>query len=499
MASGLLGRLVEALNCEQVVYCHWKGNFSLPEVLSGEKDFELLVDRQSLAQTTAILLRLGYKPAAVKWESETPGVSHYYGYDPQRDQFVHVHLCDDVVTGESFINSHWLPFEAMLFANTSDMGGLRMPSRSAELVVFTLRTFIRYGSPLDLMYLIRESGRIQEQFRWLQDGTDPNEVLGLVGEFCPVVDQQLFSRCLEALRAPTSIHRKILVGRQVRGRLQVYARFSSLGRLLAYAQLLWGQGLRRLSANRRNKTLRAGGAIIALVGPEATGKSTLAEECRRWLGGVFAVKVIHAGKPPSTWLTAPMNKALPLIRRLLPGLRTSRLEGHVSTNRPTGSPSASGGLPALIYALRAVSVAWDRRQLLVKARRSAAHGDIIICDRYPSETIGTMDSPRLRECSAQTGIGPAIHNWLARLEHRLYEQIPPPDIVLQLNVSLETAKQRNRERIKADKESDAYVESRHRQHQDWHKAGTRHSYDIDTGQPLAETILSVKRAIWESL
>ena len=110
-----------------------------------------------------------------------------------------------------------------------------------------------------------------------------------------------------------------------------------------------------------------------------------------------------------------------------------------------------------------------------------------------------MDSPRLRENPSKSGVTSTIYNWLARLEIWLYKQISPPDIVLRLKVSIETAKKRNRERIKAGKETDTYVESRHRQNQEWYNSETKYIYDIDTEQPLAETILGVKKAIWESL
>ncbi|MGE5250277.1 MAG: hypothetical protein ACM3QS_08705, partial [Bacteroidota bacterium] len=65
--------------------------------------------------------------------------------------------------------------------------------------------------------------------------------------------------------------------------------------------------------------------------------------------------------------------------------------------------------------------------------------------------------------------------------------------------SVETAKMRNRERIKAGKETDAYLESRHRQMREWSRPGTRHIDDIDTEQPLDETIRCVKQAVWEAI
>jgi thymidylate kinase len=155
------------------------------------------------------------------------------------------------------------------------------------------------------------------------------------------------------------------------------------------------------------------------------------------------------------------------------------------------------GLSSLLYALRLVVLAWDRQRLILKNRRRAAQGEIIVCDRYPSRTVGAMDSPRLVEEPIKTGLVASIYNRLARLEKQLYQQIPPPDIVLKLRVSLETAKKRNRERNGQDGE--AYLEARHRQSRAWHMPETRNVYDIDTEQSLTETILCVKKAIWESL
>jgi thymidylate kinase len=100
---------------------------------------------------------------------------------------------------------------------------------------------------------------------------------------------------------------------------------------------------------------------------------------------------------------------------------------------------------------------------------------------------------------APQGLGGWLYNQLARLEARLYQQMPPPDIALRLTVALETAKQRNRDRIKPGKESDAYLESRHRQSREWQRAGTQTIYDVDTGKSLPETILEVKKRIWAGL
>src|SRR5690606_41327822 len=48
--------------------------------------------------------------------------------------------------------------------------------------------------------------------------------------------------------------------------------------------------------------------------------------------------------------------------------------------------------PSLLYILRMMVLAYDRRSLLRRALRSATGGTIVICDRFPSSTPGAMDS-----------------------------------------------------------------------------------------------------------
>jgi thymidylate kinase len=495
----LIQNLVATLNQSGISYCHWKGNYSLDRVLSGEKDFELLVDRRSFNQTLSILLGLQFKRAVVQGEERTPGVSHYYGLDQRTGQLVHVHLYRNLLTGESFIKSHWLPFECMLLENLDTLDGVRVPTRATELISHTLRVFIKYGSLLDLIYLFWERKDTNAEFRWLLDGTDLTETLRILKDYSPLIDESLFTQCIDCFRRPSSLVERMALSRRVRGRLAGFERHSALVRWFKYAQLLRNVAWRRANGNRKNKMFHTGGAVVALVGPEATGKSTLVAECARWLGAAITVRTVHAGKPPSSWLMAPVNLSLPLLRTLLPRLRTTSLEGHrskVDSNEPNHE---FAGLSTVVYSIRAVTLAWDRRRLLLATRRAAADGVVVLCDRYPSETIGTMDSPRLRERVDQRGVIAGICNWLARVEGKLYAQIPAPDLVLKLRVSIETAKVRNRERVKVDKESDTYVESRHRQLASWSRIATKHVCDIDTDQPLSETIKTVKQEVWAVL
>ena len=110
-----------------------------------------------------------------------------------------------------------------------------------------------------------------------------------------------------------------------------------------------------------------------------------------------------------------------------------------------------------------------------------------------------MDSPRLNEINVGSGWITSVYNRAARLERHIYTQIPPPDIVVRLKVSVEIAKERNRIRTKSGEETDEYIESRHLLSSEWHRADTGRIFDVDTTQPLAETMCAIKEIIWHSL
>ena len=292
----------------------------------------------------------------------------------RHDQLIHVHLFSSILTGESFVKSHLFPFEPMLLENADYFGQIRVTPKPAELVLFILRTFIKYGSLLDMMYLLRNSGDIRAELRWLQSGSDTSEALYLLEKYCPVIDKSLFMECIRTLNGTSSFGKRIMVAQRVRWRLRVYAKRNGARRIIAYVRWFWGQVQRRLGGDKRNKILHAGGTIIAFVGPEATGKSTLVSACRRWLGSVFMVKMVHAGKPPSSWLTLPVNIVLPILRIVLPRLRTTRLEGHSFSVSTTQSQLKIKGLTSLVYAFRSVTLVLGPTATLTQVQAFSRQG-----------------------------------------------------------------------------------------------------------------------------
>jgi thymidylate kinase len=250
--------------------------------------------------------------------------------------------------------------------------------------------------------------------------------------------------------------------------------------------------IRRLTRSQKELMPRSGGAVIAFVGPEATGKSTLIAEMSKWLGEHFAVEQFHAGKPKSTTLTIVPNLLVPALRSLFPSSRSTRLEAQYLYEEQSEKSRTSY---PLIFGIRSVLLAYDRWSLLSWAYSQAANGTIVLCDRYPSSQIGAPDSPQLTQLTTSTNRR-SIRQQLANIEARLYRQIPPPDLVIYLNTPLEVALSRNASRGK--KEPEDYVRRRHSRGSSLEFQRTV-VHNIDTNQPLDKTILEAKKAIWKAL
>jgi len=304
------------------------------------------------------------------------------------------------------------------------------------------------------------------------------------------VDPGLFESCLRALGARGGVIDRLLLGRRLARDLRAYqvhtAGWATVERWTRLARWL----LQRISFGTRGTARTSGGAIIAFVGPEASGKSTLVAETGGWLRQTFAVHTIHTGKPPASLVTAVPNLLAPTLRVMLPRYRTTSVEaGHLPAS--TGKQSVG----AWLYQLRCLGLAYDRWRLLRRADRLRARGAIVVCDRYPAVQVGFVDGAQLDEATAIGFVAPR----LARLERRLYASMPIPDLLVVCCVPLAEALRRNVTRHKkGGAEAEDFVRRRHAQFSLQLPAEMR-PHVIDTTQPREQTQRTVRRLVWQAL
>lgn len=484
----VIGELASQLNSEGIRYCHWKSNWALADSVRGDADLDMLVHRDDAARFRVIAERLGFSSVVDSANAPFPAVEHYYALDADSGGIAHVHAYYKIVTGQSLVKNYRLPVEEMLLKNTRlDAAALQIPDKAAELILFTIRMLVKHTSPLELALLLRQFKKVQVEAEWLLEDLAPETAKDLLAESIPQLSPETFEAGVDALRRPSSLATRVALGFRVRRELRGYARHGAAFILLVEAQKFLDLLFHRLRGSKKGLTPLTGGAVIAFVGSEASGKSTMLEEIGSWLGKNYTLDRVHAGKPPGTLATMLPNMFVPLMRRVAPASRSTVLEADLER---TDSPSSVSAL----FALRAVSLAYDRRALLRKAHAHAANGRIVLCDRYPSRA-GQVDGPQLGAVLSESNAAPWIR-WLARSEARLYAAIPRPDLVIYLTAPLETTLARNAGRDKTEPE--AYVRRRHARSLDMRFEGVP-VVRVNTDRSLLETVLAVKQAVWSAL
>jgi thymidylate kinase len=149
----------------------------------------------------------------------------------------------------------------------------------------------------------------------------------------------------------------------------------------------------------------------------------------------------------------------------------------------------------LLFGIRSVMLAYERRALLVRAFRRSTNGSVVLCDRYPSSSDGAPDSPQLAHLPLPEGRF-AVRRWMSELESRLYREIPRPDLVIHLTAPLDVTLARNAAREKTEPEE--FVRFRHPMSEGLEFPGVP-MRRIETDRPFETIVQEVRKAIWGAL
>jgi thymidylate kinase len=479
--------LFSSLEQKGVRYCHWKSNIRLEETLAAAEDIDLLVDQRDAEIFHTALLENGFKLTQSRSGIGHPGVFHALGLDEASAELVHLHAYFQIVSGDSLAKSYRLPIERSLLEQTRYLHGVRVPTPEAELVLFALRIALKHLGPIEILMTYRHYRSVSRELGWLREAANAQRAEALCTAWFPSIDPPLLRQLLNAIGTERALARRIVLGWRVARRLRELRRLSpilgALSRLWRVLSLLTKRFRRR-----GDLVLQTGGMIVALVGPKATGKSTIGRTLAASLGQHLDVIRVHAGKPRATPLTLLPRLFLPTARVLLLKERAGEYEKPERRREQRYS---------LIYILRMTLLAYDRRKLVGRALRAATAGSVVITDRYPSESVGAIDSCCFDEV-AVARCGSPLKRWLMNQERALYKGLPKPGLVLRLTAPVETTIERDARRLKQGGPDPAAVRRRWELENRSEFSGTS-EVRIDTNRPLEETIRTVVRAVWAAL
>lgn len=224
--------------------------------------------------------------------------------------------------------------------------------------------------------------------------------------------------------------------------------------------------------------------LIAIVGCDGAGKSTVSEAILVWMQESRSAQSCHLGIQSKALGEAMMK--WPLVGKLIARL----IAKNAPRDNPTVKQNSEGPSTLAAFATFLLSIRrWRRYQKMMELRRS---GIVVIADRFPQIAVANLkvDGPGLSSVKHRN----AFVAFLARREKALYAYMISyrPDLVIRLNIDLETAFARK---------PDHRYESLAAKIANVPKLEYQGApiLDLDSRLPLAEVIAQAKAAVSNSL
>ena len=330
--TAAIQNLFRSLERNRVRYCHWKSNIRLEETLAAAEDIDLLVDP---CEARTFLRSLARKWLEADTVARRHRASRRLPRGRTRRDVCRVGACARLLSDrqrrqpgqELPVADRKVPSGA-----TRYLHGVRVPTPEAELVLFALRIALKHTGPIEILMANRHYRTVSRELGWLREAANAEHAEALCTAWFPSIDPPLFRQLLDAIEAERAVARRVVLGRRVARRLRGLRRLSlmrgAVSRLWRVLSLL----VRRFQP-RRDLVLQTGGMIVALVGPKATGKSTIGHLLATRLGLHLDVLRIHAGKPPATALTLLPRLLVPAARLLF---SKERAGGYREAGTPPG-------------------------------------------------------------------------------------------------------------------------------------------------------------------
>ena len=316
---GVVLRLFRRLHAEEVLYCHWKSNEHLDASMLGETDFDLLVDRKAAVPLAEILSQMDVKRFAVAPFHYYPGVEDCLCFDPDTGKLIHLHIHYQLTVGEKHLKGYRLPWEDLVLATRTphDRHDIYTADPNVEMLLLVVRAAVKLRLRDRLLAGLRRTyfqHKVLKEFAWLARRIEPDRLLGLAR---PLVGETAARLLVEMAGGPAPSKRQLLeFGRSAEPGLGVYRTYSAWGarrrRWLREARTLWWLAANRYHRVPKNSSRICphGGITIAFVGPDGSGRSTIASAIAAWLSKEIAVLPIAGAKhvPAHAWRARSQGK-----------------------------------------------------------------------------------------------------------------------------------------------------------------------------------------------
>lgn len=422
--------LVDRLEAASIAHCHWKSNEHLTAAVAGLTDLDVLVGRDNPEQLQMVLAAAGFRRfSAIR---PYPAIEDYLAHDHGSGRLVHLHLHHELTVGQPHLKGYRLPWAQRVLAGRrlEPASGIYVAAPEMELLLLLVRSALKERWRDRIRGL---AGRpilgsdARRECAWLRERADPTTMLALAGELLGAATAERLGALLEGTWRDRRFRS---FAAAVRHSLVCCRTFGPVGApwLAWMREVAWlADGLNRRYLHRPVPLRRVsprGGLVVALLGADGSGKSTLTAALRRWLGVKLDVVPIYfgSGDGPSSLYRLPLRA---LARRL-----QSKAPRDIPGSPPVDSCSLLRRLGRVPWA---IALAAEKRSKLRRMTCARNRGMIVVCDRFPqNQRLGFNDGPLLGGWTTAPG---RLRRFLANWEAAIYDSATSaglPDLVVKL-------------------------------------------------------------------
>ncbi len=509
-----------------IPYLHFKSNTNLDSSFEGRGDFDVLVDPMYIGQAESAITRVGGKRFNPPRLGRYPGVDNWMIFDGESGILYHLHLHYQLATGKALVKDYVLPWrELLLQSRVKDARyGIFITDPNLELLMLLVRmvlkstfkqrvnvrlksllTFLPMASVLfpsmEKEFVDLKARASKEQFHTFAEkcgfSAGNAEMLSSIG----------FGNRIgpgEFLRISSLVRRTMLNNRRMGGfQASVLSLYYTIRRKACSFVTRHTDKCFLLRKVHDTK-----GLIVAFVGVDGSGKSTMTKEIHSWLCRKIECKRFYMGsgdgRVPFSMKLLNTFKKLEKKRCVENGLCN---DADIKKNKDIiyGTMGKKSGIQTV--SLFRQPFAFIRRMMKMLAlydvqnsnykkirimQRYRLNGGISLLDRYPQiEMNGMNDGPKILEyVDTFVEKGWAAHLMEKEMSRLGIVRIIKPDIVFRLNISAETSMKRKPEQRN--------IELFRKKVSDLEKITFQDApiIDIDAEQPYEAELLEVKRMLW---
>ncbi|EJF10730.1 hypothetical protein [Pontibacter sp. BAB1700] len=297
-------KLLQELFRNEIRFAHWKSNGHLLKSLEGKTDLDLLVYPDDRLKYEACLTQMGYKKIISQAWSSYPLVEDWLGFDEHTGNLLHLHTHYALVTGIQHVKHLYLPWLKQFFQHIvlDAATGWPIPKPGLEAIILFVRIWAKMPPAERMKSDPAIPYYLKEELVYLLSKTSPEELSQLCRELglkVPIDFNYSFSGILIGQKSEDILSVATYFYEQLKPYYRTPWSVSVLKSHLYKLRIKSSQVSARLSGPFKfGKTLEKGGKVIAFVGSDGSGKSTLTRDVLNWLTYKLDAHYFYFGKNP---------------------------------------------------------------------------------------------------------------------------------------------------------------------------------------------------------